>query len=224
MSSLFGGGSSSSAPPTIPFNPIDVSKIASSALGQDQNWYNSLQFPVFPGLANNRQSEIEDAYKQLTSPLSPEYQNAFMNNATVASQAATGGGNLYSGEQYQKGSFASGNQSTNFARQDLAKQDYDRSRMESLVSENPIPGLGLSQNDLLSMYTYNTGAQNAWAQNNYSNSIAGANANYASQVQQWNAIGNTISSFGSIYGQTGGFGSMYNSSAVPPNYGQGFYG
>ena len=74
--------------------------------------------------------------------------------------------------------------------------------MESLISQNPVPGLGLSQQDLLSMYVYNTGAQNAWAQQNYGNQIAGANADYAQQVAMWNNIGGTISSFGSIYGNT----------------------
>ncbi len=225
MSFLTGGGSSGGSPPQAPpFHPIDIKKIGDNALRQDQNWYNSLTFPVFPGLNDARQAEITDAYKQLTGPLSPEFQNEFMNNATLASRAATGGGDPYSAMGMQKGSFSSGQQTASFTRQDLAKQDYDRSRMESLISQNPVPGLGLSQQDLLSMYVYNTGAQNAWAQSNYANNIAGANASYANQVNMWNSIGNTISSFGSIYGSTGGFGSGYDSSAVPAGYGQGFTG
>lgn len=202
MSSMFGGGAK--PPEAPPFHPIDIAKISDRALNQDQRWYDSLKFPVFPGLSDARQAEIDDAYKQLTGPLSPEFQSSFMNNATLASRSATGGGDPYSGMNMQKGSFAKGVQSSTFAREELAKQDYDRSRMETLQNENPIPGLGLSQQDLLSMYVYNTGAQNAWAQNNYSSQISQANADYAQQVATWNNIGSTVSSFGSIY-------SNYNS-------------
>lgn len=197
MSSITGGGGD--APPTIPFHPINIKKISDNALRKDLNWYQSLSFPVFPGLNDVRQNEIEDAYKQLTGPMNSEFQSEFMKNATLASTAAVGGGDPYSGMGFRKGSFASGNQSATFTREALAKQDYDRQRFEGLISQNPVPGLGLSQQDLLSMYTYNTGAQNAWAQNNYSNNIASANADYANQVNTWNTIGNTVSSFGNIY-------------------------
>ena len=200
---MFGGGGGQQAPQAPPFHPIDIKKIGDNALRQDLDWYQSLGFPVFPGLKDVRQNEIEDAYKQLTGPLSPEFQNEFMNNATLASRVTTGGGDPYSGMSMRKGSFAEGQQSASFAKQSLAKQDYDRSRLESLESQNPVPGLGLSQQDLLSMYVYNTGAQNAWAQNNYSQGISQANADYASQVSTWNNIGNTISSFGSIYSNWG---------------------
>ena len=220
MSELFGGGSQNQ-PKTIPFHPIDIKKISDNALRQDLNWYQSLQFPVFPGLKDMRQAEIADAYKQMTGPLNPEFQSEFMNNATLATRTATGGGDPYSGMNLRKGSISSGAQSATFAKESLAKQDYDRSRFEGLMSANPIPGLGLSQQDMLSMYVYNTGAQNAIAQNNYSNAIAGANSAYANQVNMWNTIGSTISSFSNIYGANGGFG--YD-SGVPSNYGQGFYG
>ena len=88
----------------------------------------------------------------------------------------------------QKGSFSSGSQSATFAKQALAKQDYDRARMETLIQQNPVPGLGLSQQDLLSMYVYNTGAQNQWAMGNYANQIAGANAAYQNQVNTWSTL------------------------------------
>jgi hypothetical protein len=197
-----GGGAGGSAPQQPPFNPIKITGehgIANKALNQDIRRYMSYQFPVFPGLSAVRQSEIEDAYRQLTGPLSPEFQNDFMQKATVGSQAVTGGGDPFSGMAYQKGSFAKGSQSASFTRETLAKQDYDRARMEGLMQANPVPGLGLSQNDIMSMFVYNTGAQNTWNMGNYANQVAGANADYASQVSMGNNIGNLISGLGSIY-------------------------
>lgn len=206
MSSLLGGGGSSagSVPKMPPFHPIDVTRIADNALRQDISHYQSMGFPVFPGLSSVRQSEIEDAYKQLTSPLAPEFQQDFMKNATLGARASVGGGDPYSAMGMQKGSFSSGSQSATFAKQALAKQDYDRARMENLIQQNPVPGLGLSQGDLLSMYVYNTGAQNQWAMGNYANQVAQANAAYQNQVNTWSAIGNSIGSLGSIYGMYGG--------------------
>jgi hypothetical protein len=206
MSSILGGGGSSGPPSPPPFNPIDISKIANQALTQDISRYASYQFPVFPGLASVRQAEIEDAYKQLTGPLAPEFQSTFMNNAMTSTQRAVGGGDPFSGMNYQTGSFAKGAASASFTRQNLALEDYNRARFESLLGQNPVPGLGLSQNDLLSMYLYNTGAANASAMSNYSNQIAGANAAYANQVATYNAIGNTIAGLGNIYANY----SMYN--------------
>jgi hypothetical protein len=203
---LGGGGGGPPAPP--PFHPMDINKIADKALSQDIRRYQDMGFPVFPGLSSVRQAEIEDAYKQLTSPLNPEFQSEFMKNATLTSRGAVGGGDPFSAMGMQKGSFSSGSQSATFAKQALAKQDYDRARMESLIQQNPVPGLGLSQQDLLSMYVYNTGAQNQWAMGNYANQVAGANADYQNQVNTWNTIGNTIGSLGSIYGQFGGFGGF----------------
>lgn len=186
-------------PKPPPFHPMDISDIANRALEKDKSWYQSWQFPVYPGLANVRQAEIEDAYKQLTGPLQPEFQTEFMKNATLGVRASTGGGDPFSAMGMQKGSISTGAQSAGFAKQALAKQDYDRARMESLINQNPIPQLGLSQNDLLSMNIYNTGAQNQWAMSNYSNQIAGANADYASQMAMLNTIGGAIGGIGNIY-------------------------
>jgi hypothetical protein len=233
MSFLGGGGQSPPAPP--PFHPIDISGphgIAFRALQQDVNRYLSYQFPVFPGMADLRKNEIEDAYKQLTGPLSPEFQQQFLSNAQLAQQNVTGGGNLYSGMALgQKGSLAQGATSASFARQTMAKQDYDRTRLESLVQANPIPGLGLTQQDLLNLYVYNTGAQNASLMSNYANQIAGANAQFASENQLWGSIGNIVGGLGSAYGNyvnAGGFGGGFfggfDTSAIPSDYGQNFYG
>ena len=197
MSSITGGGQQ---PPEMPpFHPIKIDKLSDKALEQDLRRYFSYQFPVFPGMTDVRQREIEDAYKQLTSPLSPEFQNEFMRNSTVAQQGVTGGGDPYSGMALGDGSFGKGAISSSFTRQTLAKQDYDRARFEGLQSANPIPGIGLSQNDLLSLYIYNTGAQNAWSMSNYANQVAGANAQYAAQQQDFNTIGSLISGLGNIY-------------------------
>lgn len=216
MSIFGGGGGSGSAPKQPPFHPMDISKIANAALQKDVSFYQSQQFPLFPGLADARNAEIQDAYKQLTQPLAPEFQSEFMKNATLGARGSVGGGDPFSAMGMQKGSFASGSQTASFTKQALAKQDYDRSRMESLIQQNPLPGLGLSQGDLLSMTLYNTGAQNQWAMSNYANQIAGANADYANQVQTWNSIGNTISGLGNIYGQMGGFGGFGGSPGGIP--------
>lgn len=208
MSFLSGGGGS--PPPTPPFHKLDINKIANKALNQDLNWYSSNRFPVFPGLMAMRQNEIEDAYKRLTGPLAPELQQDFMQRATATTDAVTGGGDPFSGMALQKGSFAKGGQSASFARQDLANQDYNRSRFESLISQNPVPQLGLSQSDIASMYIYNTNAQNAFSMSNYANQNAYANAQYANQQAMYNTIGNTISGLGNIWANyqlnQGGFG------------------
>lgn len=217
--SLFGGGGSGSAPQTPPFHQIDIKSIANKALNQDINRYESYRFPLFPQLTALRSNEIADAYKNLTGPLTPEFQEAFMRNATVGALGATGGGDPYSGMSLTKGSAAQGSQSASFTRQDLAKQDYDRTRFENLISANPQPGLGLSQNDIASMYIYNTGGQNAFSMANYANQIAGANANYAANQSMYNSIGNLISGIGGAYynynmynNEAGGFGSGMTSS------------
>lgn len=198
--SLMGGGGS--PPQQPPFNPIKIggeSGIANKALNQDLRRYFSYQFPTFPGMTDIRQREIDDAYKQLTGPLSPDFQNQFVRNASVTQQGVTGSGDPLSGMANVDGSFSKGAETASFARQAMAKQDYDRGRMENLISQNPVPGLGLSQNDLLSLYVYNTGAQNAWSMGNYANQITGANAAYANQVQDFNSIGSLVGGLGSIY-------------------------
>jgi hypothetical protein len=209
MSSITGGGAQ--PPQQPPFHPINIfggpdapphsgqQGIADRALGQDLNRYFSYQFPVFPGMTDIRNNEIQDAYKQLTGPLSSDFQNTFLKNAAVTSQSVTGGGNPYSGIAGGAGSFVQGNETASVARQTLAKQDYDRSRFEGLLQANPVPQLGLSQNDLLSLSIYNTGAQNAWSMSNYANQVAGANASFAAQQQDYSTIGSLISGLGSVY-------------------------
>jgi hypothetical protein len=112
----------------------------------------------------------------------------------------------------QEGSAARGGVSADVTRSTLAKQDYDRARMENLISTNPIPGLGLSQQDILGLYTYNTNAQNASAMQRYSTDIANANSAYQNQVNTWNTVGSTVSSLGRIYGNymmnTSGYNDM----------------
>ncbi len=207
-----GGGGGPPAPP--PFNPIKIGPLANRALGADIARYKDMGFPVFPGLAAVRQKEIEDAYKQMTGPLNPEFQQDFMRQATIGVQGAVGGGDPFSGMGYGKGSFAKGAQTAGFTRETLAKQDYDRARFESLLQANPVPQLGLSQNDLASLFIYNTGAQNAFSMSNYANKVAGANADYANQVNTYNTIGNTISGLGSIYSNYASFNGFGGDGAA----------
>jgi hypothetical protein len=169
----------------------------------------SLQFPMYPGLQALRQAEIEDAYKQLTGPLSPEFQNEFMRNATLQARTTTGGGDPFSGMGLKPGTMNRGAMSANVARQTMAKQDYDRLRLQNLIQQNPMPGLGLTQDQIMAMYVYNTGAQNASAMQNYANSIAGANAAYQNQVQTWQGVGNLVSGLGSIYSNYQNYGGGY---------------
>ena len=104
MSSLLGGGGGRVHHHSMPpFHPIDINRIADNALRQDISHYQSMGFPVFPGLSSVRQSEIEDAYKQLTSPLAPEFQQDFMKNATLQARASVGGGDPYLGHGYAEG-------------------------------------------------------------------------------------------------------------------------
>lgn len=207
MSAITGGGAK--PPEQPPFHPINIfgeikegagkQGIADRALEQDLKRYFDMQFPVFPGMTDIRQREIEDAYKQLTSPLSPEFSNQFLKTAAVNQQGVTGGGNPYSGMALRNGSFNEGAMTASVAKQTMAKQDYDRGRFENLVMQNPVPQLGLSQNDILSLITYNTGAANAFAMSGYANQIAGANASFAAMQNDYNSIANLISGIGSIY-------------------------
>lgn len=203
------GGGNQGPPAPPPFHPINIfgeikkgagdRGIADRALEQDLGRYFDMQFPVFPGMTDIRQREIEDAYKQLTSPLSPEFSNQFLKTATVNQQGVTGGGDLYSGIANRKGSFNQGATTASVAKQTMAKQDYDRGRFENLLQQNPVPQLGLSQNDILSLITYNTGAANSFSMSSYANQIAGANASYANMQNDYNSIANLISGIGNIY-------------------------
>lgn len=206
------GGGAASAPQTPPFNPINIPSIANAALGQDIQKYFSYNFPVFPGMTALRNSEITNAYQQLTQPLAAPFESGFLDSATTGQHNVTGGGDLYSGAALQPGSFAKGAVSSNVTRQILAKQDYDRANLEQLQSANPQPGLGLSQNDLLSLFTYNTGAANAFAMNQYANQIAQANATYGAQQQTFGAIGNAIAGLGSTYTNYNLYSNLFNSS------------
>ena len=227
MSSMLGGGQSGPPSPP-PFHPLNIfggpdappnsgqQGIADRALNQDINRYNDMGFPVFPGMTAIRDNEIKDAYSQLTGPLSSDFSNAFLRNATVAQAGNTGGGDLYSGMAIRDGSMAKGAATASVARQTLAKQDYDRARFEGLINANPVPQLGLSQNDLLGLSVYNTGAANASAMANYANGIAGANAQFAAQQQDFNSIGSLISGLGSIYSNY-----QFNTPDVPIDPGIG---
>jgi hypothetical protein len=150
--------------------------------------------------------------------MSSTFQNEFLKNASVAGQSVTGSGDLYSGMGLGNGSFGKGDISANFTRQALAKQDYDRANFESVLGQNPIPGLGLSQNDILSLYNYNTGAQNAWSMSNYANQIAQANASYGAQQAAFSSIGSLVSGLGATYtnynNNFGGFGGFGGTSGV----------
>ena len=208
------GGGQQGPPAPPPFHPINIfggtegvdhgkntgqQGIADRALEQDLRRYFDMQFPVFPGMTDIRNREITDAYNQLTGPLSKDFSNNFLRNATVSQQGVTGGGDLYSGMAHREGSFAKGAETASVARQTLAKQDYDRSRFEGLLQQNPVPQLGLSQNDLLSLITYNTGAANSFSMANFANGIAQANAQNASFQSDMSSIGSLISGLGSIY-------------------------
>lgn len=194
-----GGGAK--APEQPPFHALDIEKIADAALKQDIRRYQSYRYPQFPGLTAVRQAEIDDAYKQLTGPLDPSFQQTFMRGAASTAQQVTGGGDPMSGMGLRAGSFGGGAMSANVTRQAMAKQDYDRTRLEGLIQANPLPGLGLSQRDILGLYVYNTGAQNASAMQGYAADVAAANQAYSNQVATWSTIGNTISSVGSSYGK-----------------------
>jgi hypothetical protein len=215
-----GGGGGGDAPKAPPFHPLKIGNITQAALTKDIDWYKSLQYPVFPGMTDLRQGEIEDAYKQLTSPLAPEYQSTFMKAALGKSEAVTGGGDPFSAMGMTKGSFAKGGVAADVTRSALAKQDYDRTRFDTLMSQNGIPGLGLSQQDILALYTYNTNAQNASNMANYQTGIANANADYAAQAQMWNTIGSTVSGLGSVYGNYARYNAGMNAGA-PIDYGLG---
>ena len=221
MPNFSGGGSS--PPKAPPFNPITIggnNGIAQKALDQDLARYFSYQF-LFPGMTQMRQSEINDAYKQLTGPLSPDFQQEFLRNASTTNAAVTGGGNLYSGAGQVDNSFNKGSESASVTRQTMAKQDYDRARMESLIQQNPIPGLGLSQGDLLSLFVYNTGAANASAMQNFAQGINNANLQNSMFQNNLNSIANLVGGLGNIYSNYQNYNNA-GSGGVP--YGGDFSG
>src|SRR5437870_13261695 len=105
-----GGGSS--APPAPPkFQPIDVWQTELAALDQSKTQYSesdNLFGQMYPGLVSARQSDIANAYKQLTGPLPPELEGAFTKNALGRTASVVGGGDPMSGLGLTKGSFGRG--------------------------------------------------------------------------------------------------------------------
>lgn len=224
MEGIMSLGGAPSVPQAPKFHPINVPQISAAAQQADitaSDWsYNDLKTRL-PGLVSAQNTDIANAYRQLTGPIDPTVQNAMLDTATSQSLGTVGGGDPMSGLALQKGSFAKGAASANVAAQATNYQNQAQSYLESLLSANPQQWYGLSGADIASLNLYNTGAANTAALGAYQTAISAANAQFQQQQAQLNAAGSAIGGLARAYGNY----QLYNSyGGVPSNYGQGFYG
>lgn len=148
--------------------------------------------------------DIENAYKQLTGPLDPSVQNAFVTSGIEKGLGVTGAGNAGAG--IAPGTLGSNVAGTTTAKDILSKQDYDRAYFQSLIESNPERAFGLSGADVANLSIANTGGLNQNNQLQYSSTLAGIAAQGAAGVQ----TGQAISSLGTILA---GLSTSLNSSS-----------
>lgn len=182
-------GSTPNAPQAPKFNPIDIPATLAQALQFDIQGYQASDQDFasrLPGLVQAKNVDIENAYKQLTGPLDPSVQNAFVTSGIEKGLGVTGAGNAGAG--IAPGTLGSNVAGTTVAKDVLSKQDYDRAYFQSLIESNPERAFGLSGADVANLSIANTGGLNQNNQLQYSSTLAGIAAQGAAGVQTGQAI------------------------------------
>lgn len=132
----------------------------------------------FPGLVIGREKNIESAYKELTGPLDPAVQSAFVNEGLAKSFGAFGAGGGAGGV----GSAARKTTSSSVMKNLQDKQDYDRGYFQDQLAQNQPRAFGLSGSDAANLSIANTGNLNSVNQSNYTGAVNQQNAENAADA------------------------------------------
>lgn len=191
-------------PPKAPyFSPVNIQSAMAQALQYDvagYDWSDREFLSRFPGLVATRNKQLDDAFAQLTGPLDPTVEASFTRTGLTAGSASTGGGDPLSALGMTAGSASRNAASASFANSVLAKQDYDRSYFDSLLSSNPQRAFGLGGSDIAGITAINTGGTNSFNQQDYAAQLAAISGQGAQAV----ATGQSIATIGALLARLGG--------------------
>lgn len=187
-------------PQPAPFNPINIPGTANQAFAADVTGFGTSDADFlarFPGLVSSRTTDIDKSYQQLTGPLDPTLQNAFVKEGLSKSLGNLGGGNP--GASLTKGSAAQNQTSATVAGRTQDYKDYARDNFSSLLASNPQRALGLSGSDVAQLSIANTGNLNSSNQAQYVAGVNRQNAeNQADAQNQQAAISTALAVAGII--------------------------
>lgn len=138
-----------------PINLDDLESTTNKILSGNLAKANDYQMQTTPGLVTGNQTAIDTAYKNLTGPLDPNIEGAFVNKGLAGALRSTGGGNPNA--MVGGAGSATGNEvARSVANDTLANQDYNQSQFESLVASNPDPILDLTGPEAANLSAYTT--------------------------------------------------------------------
>lgn len=170
--------------PFFPLNPRDVGQQAFSADVTGFGYADDDFLSRFPGLVSARETNIDKSYQQLTGPLDPTLQNAFVKEGLSKSLGNIGGA---SQAGISTGSAAKNQVSSTVANRTQDYKDYARNNFSSLLAQNQPRAFGLSGSDAAQLSIANTGNLNASNQAQYVSSVNRQNAENAADAQNTQA-------------------------------------
>lgn len=195
-----GKAAETTAPQPAPFFPIDIQGAADTAFSTDVTGfgYSDDDFlSRFPGLVSTRETDINKAYQNLTGPLDPTLQNAFVKEGISKSLGNVGSGDI--GASLLKGSAGQNQTSATVANRTQDYKDYSRDNFSSLLAANPQRSFGLSGSDAAQLSIANTGNLNSSNQAQYISQVNKQNAeNQADAQNQQAAISTALAVAGII--------------------------
>jgi hypothetical protein len=174
------------APSPPKFKKMNVQQTANDAIAADiagYNWSDNDFLSRFPGLVQQRNDQIDNAYNQLNGPLDPTVQNSFVNQGVSQSLGSFGGGDPFATLGDTKTGAGANTVAKSVANSVQGKQDADRNYFDGLLASNPQRAIGPSGGDIANWYITNATGQNASNQAAY----AGQVGNYNAQVGASNA-------------------------------------
>lgn len=178
----FGASAAGSAPSPPRFKPVKLDQATDLAQKYDSLGYSLTDqafLSQYPGLVAIRDSQINDAARQVVGPLDPTVQGQFARNAMSTTLDAFGGGTGSIGEA---GSAARGSIAASIANQTQTKQDADRLNLENLMGLYPQRQFGLTGGDLTNIMIGNITGQNQANYQQYAAQVQNANASSAASA------------------------------------------
>lgn len=178
-----GKSADTTVPQPAPFYPLNVQDVGNQAFSADVTGFGYADddfLSRFPGLVSARETNIDKSYQQLTGPLDPTLQNAFVKEGLSKSLSNLGGADQ---SGFSKGSAGKNQASATVAGRTQDYKDYARNNFSSLLAQNPQRAFGLSGSDAAQLSIANTGNLNASNQAQYVNQINQQNAENSADAQ-----------------------------------------